>query len=114
MAVRQYSHRYFWPTLLAVSIATLGIPSRSAAGTGEPAALSDAARAGNWEAVRSLIAKGLRDDAVNSPDNDGTRPLHWAVRADELEVADLLLRAGADATAQNRLGLTPIYLAAAN
>src|SRR5262252_3184563 len=36
------------------------------------------------------------------------------LRADELDVADLLLRAGADATAQNRLGLTPIYLAAAN
>jgi ankyrin repeat protein len=48
------------------------------------------------------------------PDNDGTRPLHWAVRADELEIADLLLKAGADATAQNRLGLTALNLAATN
>jgi ankyrin repeat protein len=51
---------------------------------------------------------------VNGSDTDGTRPLHWAVRADELAIADMLLRAGADATAQNRLGLTALYLAAAN
>lgn len=117
MAVRQTGYSHLWPFLAFVLVAAVGNPTVSLASlavTGEPAGLSDAARAGNWEAVRLLIAKGLRDDGVNIPDKDGTRPLHWAVRADELEVADLLLRAGADATVQNRLGLTPLYLAAAN
>src|SRR5262245_5963936 len=76
--------------------------------------LSDAAKTGNWETVRSMVSKGITRDAVNTGDNDGTRPLHWAVRADEVEVADLLLKAGADATAQNRLGVTALYLAATN
>jgi len=84
----------------------------TAAGT--DTALVDAARTSNWTLVRSLLAKGLRGEAVNAPDNDGTRPLHWAVRADELEIAELLLRAGADAKAENRLGVTPLYLAAMN
>jgi ankyrin repeat protein len=61
-----------------------------------------------------MITGGSRDDGVNGTDKDGTRPLHWEVRADELEIADLLLKAGADATAQNRLGLTALYLAATN
>lgn len=77
-------------------------------------ALVDAARAANWAAVRSLLIEGARGDIVNASDADGSRPLHWAVRADELEIAELLLRAGADATAQNRLGVTPLYLAAQN
>jgi ankyrin repeat protein len=81
---------------------------------GDATALSDAARVGNWAKVRTLVAGGLKGEDVNGSDKDGTRPLHWAVRADELEVADLLLKAGADATAQNRLGLTAIFLAATN
>jgi ankyrin repeat protein len=40
--------------------------------------------------------------------------LHWAVRADDLELVTLLLRAGADAKAPNRYGLRPITLAAVN
>src|SRR6478672_13439963 len=114
MTVRRSSKSYSWLALLVVLIVAVSAPSWGLAAAGEPAGISDAARSGNWDAVRSLIAKGLRDDGVNSADKDGTRPLHWAVRADELEVTDLLLRAGADATAPNRLGLTPIYLAAAN
>jgi len=31
--------------------------------------------------------------AVNSADIDGSTPLHWAIRADEAEITDLLLRA---------------------
>jgi ankyrin repeat protein len=76
--------------------------------------LVDAARAANWNAVRSLIAGGLRGEAVNASDSDGSRALHWAVRADELAIVDLLLRAGADANAPNRLSVTPLYLAAQN
>lgn len=78
------------------------------------AALVDAARSANWDSVRSQIRGGAKTDVVNASDTDGSRALHWAVRADELEIADMLLRAGADPSAQNRLGVTPLYLAALN
>ena len=114
MVLKQSDHFYFRLFLPLTLIAGLLIPSMGLAAGAEPVALSDAARTGNWETVRSLIANGLKGDGVNAPDKDGTSPLHWAVRADELEIADLLLKAGADATAQNRLGLTALNLAATN
>src|SRR5438132_581617 len=97
---------------LAAGLVTLVLSGAVFAAAGNDSALGDAARAANWTLVRSLLAGGLRGEAVNAADKDGTRPLHWAVRADELKIADLLLRAGADATAENRLGVTPLYMAA--
>src|SRR5262245_56823405 len=91
--------------ILSVSLAGI------AAGKGD-ARLVDAARVGDWNTVRSLVAENRT--AVNSADADGTSPLHWAIRANESEITDLLIRAGADAKAQNRLGITPLYLAAMN
>jgi uncharacterized protein len=88
--------------LLASTIAT--------AKTG--ATLVDAARTGDWNAVRTLVAADRT--TVNSADIDGTRPLHWAIRANETAIAELLLRAGADAKAADRLGVTPLFLAAMN
>ena len=44
-------------------------------------------------------------------DADGTTPLHWAVRRDDLAAADTLIKAGADVKAANRYGVTPIALA---
>jgi len=114
MVLRQYNHFHLPLLLAALFVTTVLTPSVSLAAGAEPVALSDAARSGNWETVRSLIAAGLKGEGVNAPDKDGTRPLHWAVRADETEIADLLLKAGADATAQNRLGLTALNLAATN
>src|SRR5262252_7613984 len=61
--------------------------------------MADAAEKQNRDAIRSL----LRQKAdVNAPQVDGTTALHWAVRLDDLDVADLLLRAGAKVTAVNR------------
>jgi uncharacterized protein len=48
------------------------------------------------------------------PDPDGTTPLHWAVRHDDLKTAEALIEAGADVKAANRYGVTPINLAATN
>ena len=45
---------------------------------------------------------------------DGTTPLHWAVRANDLGTVNKLLAAGADAKAANRYGVTPLYLACEN
>ena len=45
---------------------------------------------------------------------DGTTPLHLAVRRNDTERVDALLRAGADAKAATRYGVTPLYLACVN
>lgn len=86
----------------------------SIAAGGANTAVLDAARTANWDSVRTLVSKALTKESVNTADTDGNRPLHWAVRADELEIARLLLRAGADPNAQTRLGVTSLYLAAQN
>ncbi len=47
-------------------------------------------------------------------DADGTTPLHWAVRDNDVPAVVKLLTAGADAKAANRNGVTPLYLAVMN
>ncbi|HEV3333450.1 MAG TPA: ankyrin repeat domain-containing protein [Bryobacteraceae bacterium] len=73
--------------------------------------LSDAVKAGDRQAVRTLLKNRVD---VNAADPDGTTPLAWAARADDLETVQLLLRAGANAKAANRYGVTPLSLAATN
>ena len=73
--------------------------------------VADAAMGGNTSAVRALLGK--RAD-VNAPQVDGTTALHWAVRANNLEMTDALLVAGAAVSAANQLGATPMLLAAMN
>src|SRR5215510_8211691 len=71
----------------------------------------DAAKNGDHETLRSLIQKGTN---VNSVDGDGTTALHWASYHDDLEAADLLIRAGAKVNAANDLGATPLWAACQN
>ena len=73
--------------------------------------VADAASKGNKEAVRALL---LKKADVNAPQTDGTTALHWAVQADNLELADILLNAGAKASAANLDGATPMLLATIN
>src|SRR5207249_2207285 len=61
--------------------------------------------------VRSLLKQ--RPD-VNGREPDGMTALHWAVRNDDAETAQLLIRSGANVKAANRYGVTPISLAATN
>ena len=51
---------------------------------------------------------------VNASEPDGTTALDWAVRQDDLDMADRLIKAGADVKAANRYGVTPLYLACVN
>jgi ankyrin repeat protein len=55
-----------------------------------------------------------RAPAAAKADPDGTTPLHWAVRGNDIAQMDRLLRAGANPNAANRYGVTPIYLACEN
>src|SRR5207237_171643 len=73
--------------------------------------VADAVMNENKQAVRSLLQKKAD---VNGPQVDGTTALHWAVRLDDLETADLLIRSGANVTAATRAGATPLQLAAVN
>ena len=71
---------------------------------GAPASdVADAAMKGNKDAVRSLLERKAN---VNAPQSDGTTALLWAVRSDDLETAELLIRAGANVSAANRDGAT--------
>jgi ankyrin repeat protein len=49
---------------------------------------------------------------VNAPQADGATAIQWAAYRDDLEMADLLIAAGANAKLANREGATPLYLAA--
>src|SRR6185436_14157184 len=89
-----------------VSLVTLcSITSMGAAG--DEARLIDAVKSANHDAVRTLLKQaGL----ANAAEADGTTALHWAVRADDIGSAQLLLRAGANVKAANRYGITPFSL----
>ena len=73
--------------------------------------VADAAMKRNAQAVRTLIQRKAN---VNTPQVDGTTALHWAVRLDDLDLAELLIRAGANVSAANRAGVRPLQLAAMN
>jgi ankyrin repeat protein len=62
-------------------------------------------------AVQTLIGEPVD---VDTPQADGATPLAWAVHWDDLGMADLLIRAGADVNASNDLAVTPLMLACAN
>jgi ankyrin repeat protein len=74
--------------------------------------LADAAMRGDKAAVRALL-KEKAD--VNIAQGDGSTALHWAAYHDDLELAKLLIAAGADIKAKTRLGdLTALFMAAKN
>ncbi len=76
------------------------------------APLADAAMRGDLDAVQSMLS---RQAAVNAAQGDGTTALHWAAYRDNVEMARLLVEAGADVAVKTRLGdLTPLFMAAKN
>ncbi len=62
----------------------------------------------------TLFAVACAAADLNAPSPDGTTPLHFAVRDNDLAKVNNLLAAGADAKAANRYGVTPLYLACEN
>ena len=102
--------------LRKVSVGGLCMAMLLAAATSDTAVsdsgLSNAAMQGDRDAVRSLLK---RKADVNAPQGDGTTALHWAAFRDDVEMAQLLLGAGANVMATTRLGdLTPLFMAAKN
>jgi ankyrin repeat protein len=80
--------------------------------TADDQALVAAARNRDGGTVRTLIDEGVD---VNLSQPDGTTALHWAAHWDDVQTAELLLRAGANANVANEYyGVTPLSLACTN
>jgi len=73
--------------------------------------VADAAQKQDGSAIVALLAQKAD---VNAPQADGTTALMWAVRADNLDLASRLLRAGAKVKVSNRYDISPLYLACVN
>jgi ankyrin repeat protein len=72
--------------------------------------VADAAMQGDRETVRTLLKQGVD---VNAAQGDGTTALHWAARSGDVDLAQMLLYAGANVRATTRLGgYTPLIFAA--
>src|SRR5262245_28103368 len=73
--------------------------------------IADAVMKGNSAALPALLQQ--RAD-VNAPQPDGATALHWAAYRNDLDAADLLIRAGASPKATNREGASVLSLACIN
>jgi ankyrin repeat protein len=75
------------------------------------APLANAVQKMDRTTVRYLLERRV---GVNTSQPDGMTALHWAAYQDDLDLADRLLRAGADVRAVNKYGVTPLSLACTN
>ena len=90
-------------------VATLLLTGATASATPPDSPVADAARGGDVEALRTLIARG---EDVNVPHGDGMTALHWAAERGDLEMTNLLVYAGANLGAGTRIGkYVPLHLA---
>jgi uncharacterized protein len=98
----------------ALLLTIVGAHSATSAGSAPAttgSSLADAAENVDRAAVRALLN---RRAGVNVPQVDGMTALHWATYHDELDMADVLVRAGANVNAASRYGVTPLSLACTN
>jgi ankyrin repeat protein len=93
-----------------IAFALLAAVQPAVSAAGEPD-LATAARNRDSAAVRALV-KQQAD--VNTRLGDGTTALHWTVHWDDIETTRLLIGAGANVSAADDLGVTPLSLACTN
>lgn len=90
----------------------LGMPifagTALAADTGK-LSLAQAAKAGDRDALKSLLNSAAKEDLAGV---QGTDALIWAASRNDLAMADLLLKAGVDPKSANDYGATALYAAA--
>ncbi len=71
--------------------------------------VADAAEGGDTATIRHLLRAGAD---VNETHGDGMTALHWAAERGDLELAEMLMVAGANVNAGTRLGgYTPLHIA---
>lgn len=100
-------------TIFLIVAAMYAVPAvaQTAAPKPRDTRLVEALKGGDTAAALALLQKRVD---VNAPEADGTTPLHWAVRMNNLDLVNRLLRAGANPKAANRYDVTPIQLACLN
>src|SRR5262249_54812549 len=103
MRIHLKSVRFAW---LMLALSATPVAAADPAGS-----VVEAVKARNHQAIRALLDRHAN---VNAREADGTTPLHWAVRVDDPESVQLLLRAGADVNVANRSGVTPWMLGRRN
>ncbi len=87
-----------------------GVPGQARAPSVSPVA--DAAQRGDEAAVRVLLDQGADAQGAHA---DGMTGLHWAAQRDFVEIAELLIDAGANTDAVTRIGHhTPLHVASTN
>jgi ankyrin repeat protein len=91
-------------------LASLLLSGIVAGDLGRPA-LIEAVKNGDKVSLKALLQK--KADA-NVTEADGSTALHWASYRDDVEAADLLIRAGARVNAPTDLGVTPLWPASEN
>ena len=96
---------------LSAAAAVLLIAGAATSAPPAAAPVADAARIGDLDAVRALLAEG--EDA-NAAHGDGMSALHWAAERGDTELIDTLLQGGAKLDAVTRIGsYTPLHVASA-
>lgn len=73
--------------------------------------LVEAVQRRDEQAARTLLTQKVD---VNATQPDGATAIAWAAHWNHLEIADLLIRAGANVNAANDLSVTPLMLASLN
>jgi ankyrin repeat protein len=73
--------------------------------------VADAAMNGDLDLLRRLVQE---QPNVNEPQVDGATALHWAAHANDIGMAEFLIEAGADVSARNRVGASPMLSAVIN
>ena len=103
MSVRRKNTSLRSASLLAFTLTLI------AGTTLDEAPVADAAQRSDVEAVRELLQQGADPNAAQS---DGLTALHWAALNDQLNIAQILLYAGATVKPVTRVGgYTPLHLA---
>ena len=104
MVWTRWQHRWGGAALLVLFAGTVAF-------AGSEQRLVEAAKARDLTAVRWLLDEKVDVDGAQP---DGATALHWAAYWNELDMVEVLLDAGAQASAVNELGATPLWLASFN
>jgi ankyrin repeat protein len=100
-----------WLIALLTTTAVAGLAATGGDGLRDGLRVVDAVKSGDRAAALSLLDRHANPNLTEA---DGTTALDWAVRQDDLDLADRLIRAGADVKAVNRYGVTALSLASLN
>src|SRR5579871_1304389 len=90
---------------------TAGLAFCVVASAASVSSVADAAMGGDKAAVQAAL-KQKAD--VNAQQADGATAIQWAAYRNDLEMADVLIAAGANVKTPNSDGATPLSLAATN